>query len=41
MPIAQGLNGILYEGVSPEAAVAALLERDPKAEGIERRAPRI
>lgn len=39
MPIAQGLHGILYEGVSPQAAVSALLERDPKSEGITHRAP--
>jgi glycerol-3-phosphate dehydrogenase (NAD(P)+) len=36
MPIAEGLNAILYEGVSPQAAIAALLERDPKAEGVAR-----
>jgi glycerol-3-phosphate dehydrogenase (NAD(P)+) len=35
MPIAEGLNSILYGGVSPQAAVRALLERDPKAERIE------
>lgn len=35
MPIAEGLHTILYEGVSPQAAVAALLERDPKAERVE------
>lgn len=40
MPIAAGLNAILYEGVSSQAAIAALLERDPKAEGIEGRGPR-
>lgn len=34
MPIAQGLHGILYEGVSPQTAVNALLERDPTSEGI-------
>lgn len=32
MPIAEGLQGILYGGVAPRDAVAALLERDPKAE---------
>lgn len=32
MPIAEGLYGILYQGVSPQAAVSALLERDPKPE---------
>jgi glycerol-3-phosphate dehydrogenase (NAD(P)+) len=40
MPIAEGLYSILYGGVSPQAAVRALLERDPKAERIERGAPR-
>ena len=32
MPIAQGLYGILYGGVAPRDAAAALLERDTKAE---------
>jgi glycerol-3-phosphate dehydrogenase (NAD(P)+) len=32
MPIAEGLQGILYGGVAPDDAVAALLGRDPKAE---------
>ncbi|MDA1061699.1 MAG: NAD(P)-dependent glycerol-3-phosphate dehydrogenase [Chloroflexi bacterium] len=32
MPIAEGLHGILYGGVAPRDAVAALLDRDPKAE---------
>jgi hypothetical protein len=41
MPIAEGLNGILYGGVSPEAAVRALLERDPKAERLEPGTPRL
>jgi glycerol-3-phosphate dehydrogenase (NAD(P)+) len=39
MPIAKGLHSILYEGVSPQAAVSALLERDPTSEVITRRAP--
>jgi glycerol-3-phosphate dehydrogenase (NAD(P)+) len=40
MPIVEGLHSILYAGVSPQAAVTALLERDPKAEHIERGASR-
>ncbi len=32
MPITRGLNGILFEGVSPADAVAALLAREPKPE---------
>jgi glycerol-3-phosphate dehydrogenase (NAD(P)+) len=40
MPIAEGLHAILYEGVSPQAAVNALLERDPKPEVIASRTPR-
>jgi glycerol-3-phosphate dehydrogenase (NAD(P)+) len=39
MPIAEGLHAIFYEGVSPQAAVAVLLERDPKPEVVERRSP--
>jgi glycerol-3-phosphate dehydrogenase (NAD(P)+) len=41
MPIAEGLHSILYGGVSPQAAVRALLERDPKAERIEPGRPRV
>jgi hypothetical protein len=41
MPIAEGLHAILYEGVSPEAAVAVLLERDPKAERLAHGTPRL
>lgn len=32
MPIAQAVHSLLYEGVSPAAAVAALLGRDPTSE---------
>ena len=32
MPIAEGLHGILYGGIAPRDAVAALLGRDPKPE---------
>lgn len=32
MPITAGLDGILFHGVSPRSAVAALMEREPKAE---------
>ena len=41
MPIAEALQSILSEGVSPQTAVTALLQRDPKAEHFERRAPRV
>ncbi|MGE0134250.1 MAG: NAD(P)H-dependent glycerol-3-phosphate dehydrogenase [Dehalococcoidia bacterium] len=41
MPIAEGLRAILYEGVAPADAVTALLDRDPKSEGLDvRGAPR-
>ena len=32
MPIAEGLHGILYGGIAPRDAVAALLGRDPRPE---------
>jgi glycerol-3-phosphate dehydrogenase (NAD(P)+) len=32
MPIAEGLNAIMYEGLAPQAAVTALLQREPRAE---------
>lgn len=32
MPITDGLDGILFRGVSPRSAVSALMEREPKAE---------
>ena len=32
MPITEGLHAILYAGVRPEAAIEALLQRDPKPE---------
>jgi glycerol-3-phosphate dehydrogenase (NAD(P)+) len=32
MPIAEGLNAIMYEGLAPHAAVAALLQREPGPE---------
>ncbi len=32
LPIAEGLHGILFGGVTPLAAVTALLQRDPKPE---------
>jgi glycerol-3-phosphate dehydrogenase (NAD(P)+) len=34
MPIAEGLNAIMYEGTAPQSAVAALLQREPRAERI-------
>ena len=32
LPITAGLHSILFEGVAPRSAVAALMEREPKAE---------
>ena len=32
MPITAGLDGIMFHGVSPRSAVAALMEREPKTE---------
>ena len=32
MPISEQVYRVLYEGVAPLTAVAALLEREPKAE---------
>jgi glycerol-3-phosphate dehydrogenase (NAD(P)+) len=32
MPICEQVYRVLYEGVAPEAATRALLEREPKAE---------
>jgi glycerol-3-phosphate dehydrogenase (NAD(P)+) len=32
MPITEQVYRVLYEGVAPQAAVRALLEREPRAE---------